>query len=116
MAFPPIQAGLANPHSPVKAHSRAGKDIVMEQFSLAASLTALAIATASAFQPSDLPPHAPGPANMARDKTALALAHIERGEKNEARDALEEALRADASYEPAILLMQDYRYRGPQAK
>jgi Tfp pilus assembly protein PilF len=53
---------------------------------------------------------------MARDKTALALAHIERGEKNEARDALEEALRADASYEPAILLMQDYRYRGPQAK
>ena len=79
-------------------------------------------ATAAAFLAISAFAHAPGgvpdrsPADRVQDQMALALACHETGQKNEARDALEAALRLDPDYAPALTLMETYRARGPQAK
>lgn len=79
-------------------------------------------ATAAAFLAISAFARAPGgapdrsPADRVQDQMALALAYHETGQKNEARDALEAALRLDPDYAPALTLMAHYHHRGPQAK
>ena len=88
----------------------------MGQASIAAGFAALVVFTASAFGNGGAAPPPESRADRAQDQMALALIHHELGEKNEARDALEAALMADPTYVPALILMEEYRHRGPQAK
>ncbi|MEM5518547.1 tetratricopeptide repeat protein [Henriciella sp. AS95] len=88
----------------------------MAQFTLTASLAALAVATLSALNAQGTHTSPTAKPDRAHAYTTLALVYHERGDKNEARDALEKALRADPGNVAALKLMELYRYRGPQAK
>lgn len=88
----------------------------MGQISLAAGLAALVVFAASAVNREGAEPRPERIVDRVQDQMALALVHHELGNRNEARDALEAALRMDPDYAPAVTLMEEYRHRGPQAK
>ena len=88
----------------------------MGHISLAAGLAALVVFTVSAVNEDATEARPESQIDRVQDQMALALAHHERGNPNEARDALESALLMDPDYAPALTLMEEYRYRGPQAK
>ncbi|WP_290844149.1 tetratricopeptide repeat protein [Henriciella sp.] len=88
----------------------------MGQIGLAAGLAALVVFAASAVNRESADPRPERIVDGVQDRMALALVHHELGNPNEARDALEAALRLDPDYAPALILMEEYRYRGPQAK
>lgn len=88
----------------------------MGHISFAAGLAALVVFTVSAVNEEATEARPENQIDRVQDQMALALAHHERGNPNEARDALEAALLMDPDYAPALTLMDEYRYRGPQAK
>jgi hypothetical protein len=116
MSISPIPLAGSTPHLPTMTRSHFVREIDMGHISLAAGLAALVVFTVSAVNEEATEARPESQIDRVQDQMALALAHHERGNPNEARDALEAALLMDPDYAPALTLMDEYRYRGPQAK